>query len=94
MRKEVTLYCRACKICASCHVGKAIKPVNGPFDRVGVDVIKFPRSSKGNTYALVFMDYLTKWLEVFATPDQTSLTIADLLVENVISVMGSQLNFC
>ena len=94
MRKEVTLYCRSCEKCASRHVGKAIKPpltpipVNGPYERVGVDVIKFPWSSKGNAYAVVFMDYLTKWPEVFATPDQTSLTIAELLVKNVISRHG------
>ena len=48
MRKEVKLHCRSCEKCASRHVRKAIKPpltpipVNGPFDRVGVDVIKFP----------------------------------------------------
>ena len=34
------------------------------------------------------MDYLTKWPEVFATQDQTSLTIAGLLVEKVISRHG------
>jgi len=34
------------------------------------------------------MDYLTKWPEVFATSDQTSLTIAELLVKNVISHHG------
>jgi len=34
------------------------------------------------------MDYLTKWSEVFATSDQTSLTIAELLVKNVISHHG------
>ena len=94
MRKEVTQLCRACEKCASRHVGKPIKPpltpipVKGPFDRIGVDVIKFPRSARGNKYAVVFMDYLTKWPEVFATRDQTSLTIAELLVEKVISRHG------
>ena len=34
------------------------------------------------------MDYLTKWLEVFATCDQSALTIAHLLVEQVISRHG------
>ena len=34
------------------------------------------------------MDYLTKWPEVFAVPDQTSLTIARLLVKQVISRHG------
>ena len=94
MRKEVTQLCRACEKCASRHVGKPIKPpftpipVKGPFDRIGVDVIKFPHSAKGNKYAVIFMDYLTKWPEVFAPWDQTSLTIAELLVEKVISRHG------
>jgi hypothetical protein len=34
------------------------------------------------------MDYLTKWPEVFATPDQSALTIARLLVEHIISRHG------
>ena len=94
MRKEVTLFCRSCETCASRNVGRPIKPyltpipVAGPFDRVGVDVIKFPCSSRGKRYTVVFIDYLTKWPEVFATSDQTSLTIAELLVEHVISRHG------
>ena len=86
--------CRACEKCASRHVGKPIKPpltpipVKGPFDWIGVDVIKFPCSAKGNKYTVVLMDYLTKWPEIFATQDQTSLTIAELLVEKVISRHG------
>ena len=94
MRKEVTLFCRLCETCASCNVGRPIKPyltpipVAGPFDRVGVDVIKFPCSSRGKRYAIVFIDYLTKWPEVFVTSDLTSLTIAELLVEYVISRHG------
>lgn len=31
------------------------------------------------------MDHLTKWPEVFAVPDQTSATIAQLLVEQIVS---------
>ena len=94
MHKEVTQLCKACEKCASRHVRKPIKPpltlilVKGPFDRIGVDVIKFPRSAKGNKYTVVFMDYLTKRPKVFATRDQTSLTIAELLVEKVISCHG------
>ena len=36
------------------------------------------------------MDYLMKWPEVFPTPDQTALNIAKLLVEQVISRHGVQ----
>ena len=60
-------------------------PVAGPFDRVGVDVIQFPKAQSGKQYAVVFVDYLTKWPEVFATKDQTALTIAKLFVEHIVS---------
>jgi len=63
-------------------------PVGGAFDRLGVDVIQFPRSKNGNRYAVVFVDYLTKWPEVFAVADQTAHTIAQLLVEQIISRHG------
>ena len=60
-------------------------PAAGPFDRVGVDVLKFPRSALGNQYAIVFIDYLTKWPEVW---DQTALTIANLFVREVVCRHG------
>ena len=94
MRSDVSYWCKACLVCATRNLGQAIKPtltitpVGGPFDRVGVDVLQLPKSSSGNRYAVVFMDYLTKWPEVFATADQSASTIAKLLVEKVISRHG------
>ena len=35
-------------------------PVSRPFDRIGVDIVQFPKSKRGNKYAIVFIDYLTK----------------------------------
>ena len=61
-------------------------PVSGRFDRVGVDVLRFPKSAEGNQYAVVVMDYLTKWPEVFATQDQSALTIAKLFVPELKSI--------
>ena len=55
-------------------------PVGGLFDWVGVDVLQLPLSCQGNQYAVVFMNYLTMWPEVFAVPHHTALTIAQLLV--------------
>ena len=92
--RTFTSWCQACLTCVTRHVGRAVNPpltpilVAGPFDHVGVDMIKFPMSSAGNQYAVVFRDYLTKWPEVFATSDQSALTIARLLVEQVISRHG------
>ena len=76
--------------CATLRVGRVVKPllapnpVGGPFDRIGVDMVQLPFKKKGHKYAVVFMDYLTKWPEVFPTKDQTAPTIAKLLVEEII----------
>ena len=94
MRRDISCWCRACLPCAKRGVGRPARPfltpipVNGPFDRVGVDVMKMPKTKGGNGYIVVFMDYLTKWPEAFATPDQTSLTIARLFVEKIVSRHG------
>ena len=94
MRTDILKWCQACLICATRRTGRAYKPpltpipVAGPFDGVGVDIIKFPKSAAGNQYAVVFMDYLTNWPEVIAVPNQTALTIDKLLVEHVISRHG------
>ena len=75
MRSDITRWTRGCLICNSHCTGRAVHspltpiPVAGPFDRVGVDVIQFPHSHLGNQYAVVFVDYLTKWPEVYAVPD-------------------------
>lgn len=66
MRTDIAKWCKACLVCATRRPGRAVKPlltpipVSGAFDRVGVDVIKFPKSARGNQYAVVFVDYLTK----------------------------------
>ncbi len=94
MRADIIRWCRGCLTCVTRQAGRCVKPphtpipVSGPFDRMGVDVIRFPTSYRGNQCAVVSMDYLTKWPEVFQTSDQTALTIARLLVEKVISRHG------
>ena len=94
MRRDIAHWCRACLTCASRYPGRPIRPqltpipVSGPFDRVGVDVLQLPKTKRGNRYAVVFVDYLTKWPEVYATQDQTAPTIAKLLVEGIISRHG------
>jgi len=46
-------------------------PVSDPFDRVGVDAVQLPVSDRGNKYAAAFIDYMSKWPEVYAVPDQS-----------------------
>ncbi len=40
------------------------------------------------SYVVVFMDYLTKWVEAFAIPDQTTETIVRLLIDGVVCRHG------
>ena len=94
MCKDICRRCKGCLTCATQSVGQAVRPplvsipVSGPFDHIGVDVVQFPKSRKGNKYAIVFIDYLMKWVEVFPSIDQSALTIARLLVGAIISGHG------
>ena len=95
MRNDVRKYCNACLECASwrggrrtCHPPLKPIPVGGPFHRVAVDILQLPITSSGNRYVAVFMDYLTKWPEAFAIPDQKAETIAKLFVEQIICRHG------
>ena len=36
----------------------------------------------------MFIDYMTKWVEAYAVSDQTSETIATLLIDNVVCRHG------
>ena len=95
MRADVRCHCRSCLVCVSRKgAGKAACPplypipVGGPFQRVGADVLQLPRTVNANRYVVVFMDYLTKWPEAFATADQSAQTIVRLFVEQIVCRHG------
>ena len=95
MYKDVHLHCRSCLPCATYQgSGKRVRPplmpieVGGPFHRVGVDIMELPQTVNGNRYVISFVDYLTKWVESFATSNQTSETIVRLLIDHVICRHG------
>ena len=68
MRSDIAGWYKACLVCAKCQVGCAPKPyltsipVGGPFNCIGVDVLQLHKLSKGNQYAIVFIDYLTDYM--------------------------------
>uniref|UniRef100_A0A669CTB7 Integrase catalytic domain-containing protein n=1 Tax=Oreochromis niloticus TaxID=8128 RepID=A0A669CTB7_ORENI len=63
--------------------------VGAPMERVGVDVLgPFPVTESGNRYVLVAMDYFTKWPEAYAVPDQSAMTTAERLVEEMFARFG------
>ena len=96
MRGEVRKHCRSCLTCATRKgTGRATHPplqpipVGGPFHTVGVDILKLPQTFDGNKYVVVFLDYLTKWVEAFPIQDQRAETVAKLLVEEVVCRYGA-----
>ena len=60
-------------------------PVQRVFQIVGVDVMDLPITEAGNKHVVVFQDFLSKYPLV---PDQKSICIARLLVEEVVPLFG------
>ena len=92
---DVVRWCRSCLTCAAYQgCGRRAKPplqpiaVGAPFERVGVDILEMPRTLRGHRYVVVFVEYLTKWVEAYAVEDQTSETLARLLVDRVVCRHG------
>ena len=55
------------------------------MEQVAVDILG-PLSERKQV--LVFMDYFSKWVELFALPEHTASTVATCLFENVFSRFG------
>ena len=88
MKADVYQVCKSCVSCLSTqgHERRSKPPlkcidVGEPFECIGMDIKEFDLSSKGNRYALVFQDYLTKWPEVYPIPDHKAHTVADCLAD-------------
>ena len=83
MYRDAQAYCRGCLTCATYQgAGRKMKP---PL-MLEVPSLKLEWISW--RYVIVFLDYLTKWVKGYAAPDQTSETIATLLVNEVVCRHG------
>ena len=63
-------------------------PVDHPFQIVGVDIMELPVTTRRNKYAIVIQDLFTKWLMVYAAPDQKTVRLAKLLAEEIVPMFG------
>lgn len=75
MLKVGTEECDLCKG-SKTHCREYMKQylVGTPFERVAIDVMgPFPPTETGNRNIMVYMDYFTKWPEVYALPKQEAL---------------------
>lgn len=96
-RRDVELYVHCCDLCTAqkgptqrSHAPLQQYLVGAPMERVGVDILgPFPVTDSGNRYVLVAMDYFTKWPEAYAVPDQSAITTAERLVEEMFARFGA-----
>uniref|UniRef100_A0A669C557 Gypsy retrotransposon integrase-like protein 1 n=1 Tax=Oreochromis niloticus TaxID=8128 RepID=A0A669C557_ORENI len=95
-RQDVELHVHRCDACTAqkgpsqrSHAPLQQYQVGAPMERVGVDILgPFPTTDQGNRYVLVAMDYFTKWPEAYAVPDQSAVTTAERLVNEMFCRFG------
>ena len=96
MSRDVEEWCRECDTSARRKNPKTIQraplghiAAGQPFERLAMDLMgPLPTSVAANKHILVVIDYFTKWAELFALPDATAETVAERLLEDVISRFG------
>lgn len=83
MYKDVEHWVHSCQDC-SMHKKPRNKycapllpvPVSAAFERLAVDVLgPLPTTWSGNRYIVCFIEYLTKWPDIFAVPNIEAVTI-------------------
>ena len=60
-----------------------------PWEMLGMDLMgPFPRSSSRNVYLLVFVDYYSKWVELFPLRNATAESISRILIQEIVTRWG------
>lgn len=92
---ETINFCKSCPECVTVSgSGRHHKPplypipVDRPFQIVGGDLMELPKTERGNRYVAVYQDFFSKWPLVFALPDQQSIRLIRLLVEEIVPFFG------
>ena len=89
-------WCRSCDLCASrkgpskkVRAPLALYNVASPMERLAVDVMgPLPETEAGNKYLLIAMDYFSKWPEAYPLPNQEAVTVAEVLVKELVCRFG------
>ncbi|KAL2076396.1 hypothetical protein ACEWY4_028006 [Coilia grayii] len=95
MSRDITEWCLQCNACEARRppIPHQQAPMQNivtsmPFEKIAADLTELPLSHRGNRYVLVVMDYFTKYMNLYALPDQRATTVAKCLFEDYISRHG------
>jgi len=95
-KQDVEDWCKTCLVCVAkkgpSEKGRSelrIYNAGTPFEWLQMNILDpFPVSVSGNRYLLVISDCFTKWVEAFPIRNFRTKTIAEILVNQVISKFG------
>ena len=90
-KESVKEWCRKCRTCSTRKMAPPSKraplqtlQAGYPLQIVAVDILgPLPVTAQGNKYVLVACDCFTRWVEVYAIPNQEALTVAKMLVDEM-----------
>ena len=96
MRKDLELFVKSCDTCGRYkNDGQkrrvAMKNYRSgiSMERICIDIVgPYPDSYRGNRYALVVTDCFTKYVEIYAMPNQEAATVAQILTKEFFSRYG------
>ena len=95
MHSDIRTWCDQCYACQRRkspvprhHAPMRTSQAERPFQRVAADILELPVTSKGNRYVLVVEDYFTKFVNLYAIPDQKATTVAECLFKDYILEHG------
>ena len=91
--KEFVLNCDVCQLSRGNvmkHVPLELYPSDlMPFQCVSMDKMgPFPRTTNGNRYILVFVDYLSRYTEIVPVKDRKSTSVAEALRRRILTPHG------
>ena len=91
LNKVAKDYCSSCRHCQLFKVNaQPISPpvlkiqTSKPFELMAVDLLQFPKSSKGNIAALVAVDHYSKWLIAIPLRNKTAITVTRALQHQIL----------
>ena len=88
MYADIRRYCTSCDLCQRRHrpAPKQRAPMvtevaSQPFHRIAIDITEMPVSVNGNRYAVVIMDYFSKFVRVYPVRRQDAETVTTVLLD-------------